>query len=107
MRLKQRKEEGIEAGFSLLEALISVSFLSVVAVTLLQSLAFCLEVSQRARDLWSDSLAAWNQVQELRSEHADRGDPVLVFPNARPMFFREVAVGQADDQNWGILNASK
>ena len=95
-------------GFSLLEVLISISFLTIVVVTVLQCMSYCFQLSVQAEEHWRDSLSKWNQSQELRSLQSDLGNQVTVIPAARPMFFVEVsAENEASDRQWGVLRAAK
>jgi Tfp pilus assembly protein PilV len=96
-----------ETGFSLLEALISITFLTIVAVTLLQSMAYCFRVAEEARRSWRDCLTKWNEVQELRSLHRIEGDPIVVVPLSKPMTHHEITVGNQDAKKWGVLRAAK
>ena len=100
--------EKMATGFSLLEVLISITFLAVVVVTVLQSMSYCLQVSGKANKHWRDSLSKWSVVQELRSRQGAVGDPVNVLPGARPMSYQEVPSGtETSDDRWGVLRAAK
>jgi hypothetical protein len=100
--------EKMATGFSLLEVLISITFLTVVVVTVLQSMSYCLQVSGEAHKHWRDSLSKWSEVQELRSWQGTVGDPVIVLPGARPMSYQEVPAGaETSDDHWGVLRAAK
>jgi Tfp pilus assembly protein PilV len=95
------------AGFSLLELLISVSFLAVLAVTLVQSLTYCLQVSERTQEHWRDTLSRWNQVQEIRSGLDAGGDLITVMPAVRAMTYQKVPDQTENDDQWGVLSGPR
>ena len=84
------EKAGVESGFTLLEVLISVAFMTIVVMTLLQAMSYCVRVSGQAEDRWRKTLSKWNEVQELRLQHEVVGSPVVVPPAARPLTYQEV-----------------
>lgn len=93
-----------DAGFSLLEALVSITFLTIVVVSLLQSMAYCLRISGESERSWRESLSKWNEVQELRSGHNRGGKSIVVHPQARPMAYHEVPMNDSETvRKWGVL----
>jgi len=102
----ETRSEQNAAGFSLLELLVSLAFLTVLTVTLLQSLTYCLQVSNQTQKHWNEALSRWNQVQEIRGGRDMGGDPVVVKPEARPMFLSEIASQNAKKEKWGVLRGT-
>ena len=95
-------------GFSLLETLISTVFLTIVAVTILQCMAYCFRISEQAREVWCESLARWNEIQDLRSGVRSITGAVMILPEARPMFYQEVSPEpEAGRKKWGVLLSGK
>ena len=96
------------SGFSLLEVLISIVFLTVVIVTVLQSMSYCLKISEEVERQWRDSLLRWNRVQQLRSGQELGGVEVHILPGGRPMFYQEVRTEvENHGEYWGVLRAAK
>lgn len=77
-------------GFSLLEAVVSMVFLTLGLVGLLLAFSAALRVEQQSREFWRGAVARFSQAQQLRADPQPAGRPLQIAPGIPPLYRQEV-----------------
>ncbi|MGH9340126.1 MAG: type IV pilus modification PilV family protein [Acidobacteriota bacterium] len=95
-------------GFSLLEVLVSIVFLTISSLALLQGLTVAFQSYSLARTRWKDTLELWNKSENIRAQPPLSGEFFQAMPGARPLY-RIVLDDPSNksNQQWEVLRAQK
>lgn len=97
-------------GFSLVEVMIALIFLTVASVTLLQGFELAFRQYSAAQERWKSSVDLWNRVETLRGRAfgAKEGEEMQIVPGARPLYRQVIeTAGPAGVLRWEVLRAEK
>jgi prepilin-type N-terminal cleavage/methylation domain-containing protein len=95
-------------GFTLVEVMISLAFLLVAAMALLQGLELAFRHYALAQDRWKATVELWNQVEKIRATHSSRGEPTQIIPSSRPLYRRVLKDGRLEGHSgWEVLSADR
>jgi Tfp pilus assembly protein PilV len=104
-RLNQVSQSG--KGFTLVEVMVSLVFLMVTLMALLQGLELALQSYGKARIRWKASIGLWNQVEQSRTSPPS-GESIQIFPGARPLYRTIVSDPRLEGHSdWEVLRAQK
>lgn len=93
-------------GFTLAEALVSLLFLTLAAVTLLHGFGTALRSYQDARQRWQQSVELWNRAQEVRARAEPSPEPLNPLPGTLPLYRTWVEEeGTPEDRRLEVLHA--
>ena len=95
-------------GFTLVEVMVSLVFLLVAAMALLQGLELALRHYSLAQNRWKGTVELWNQVEQIRATHSSRGEPIQIIPHSRPLYrtvLKDSRLG--GHSGWEVLNSEK
>lgn len=93
-------------GFTLAEALVSLLFLTLAAVTLLHGFGTALRSYQDARQRWQQSVELWNRAQEVRARAEPSPEPLDPLPGTLPLYRTWVEEeGTPEDRRLEVLHA--
>ena len=109
-RVSKRKGsmEKRELGFTLVEVLISLMLLILATTSLLDGLGQAFRHYHLAGSRWRGTIEVWNQIELLRADSSVAGEPVLILPNARPLYRSVIRDSRlAGQSGWEILIAEK
>ncbi len=107
-RETQRSSASSIRGFTLVEVMISLAFLLVAAIALLQGLELAFRHYALAQDRWKATVELWNQVEEIRATHSSRGEPTQIIPSSRPLYRRVLKDGRLEGHSgWEVLSADR
>jgi len=96
------------SGFTLVEVMISLVFLLVAAMALLQGLDLAFRHYVLAQNRWKATVELWNQIEEIRATHSSRGEPLYIIPDSRPLYRRVLKDGRLEGHSgWEVLSAEK
>ncbi len=95
-----------QQGFTLLEVVISVTFLTITSLVLLQSFCLTLRWYASARARSDQTIRMWNQSQQICSQMDSTGSGVTTVPPGRPLY--ESSVGDSSGRlEWKVLHAQR
>ncbi len=95
-------------GFTLMEVMVSLFFLIVAAMALLQGLDLAFRHYSLARTRWEASVELWNQVEQLRATSSTQGESIQIIPDSRPLYrtvYKHPRLGE--QYGWEVLSAEK
>jgi hypothetical protein len=93
-------------GYSLLEVLVSLVFLTVAALSVMQSLAVAATAYSLSQRQWLAAVERWNRVVELRADPPTEAEGLMLAPGIPPLRrFPVPGEGPADD--WEVLIARR
>ncbi len=96
------------SGFTLIEVMLSLLFLLVSAMALLQGLELAFRHYSLAQDRWKATVELWNQIEEIRATHSSRGEPLQIIPNSRPLYRTLLTDPRMGEHSgWEVLNSEK
>ncbi len=96
------------SGFTLIEVMLSLLFLLVAAMALLQGLELAFRHYSMAQDRWKATVDLWNQIEELRATHSPRGEPLHIIPDSRPLYRTLLTDPRMGEHSgWEVLNSEK
>lgn len=104
-----RRSRTRSRGFTLLEVLIALCFMTVAAVGCLSLVALVVRTYQLCNVRFKETLVTWNETQELRSSVTAGGESgSVVIPGPIPLRrFSVQTGGEPDTQVWEVLHAKK
>ncbi len=107
-RETQRSSATSISGFTLIEVMISLVFLLVASMALLQGLELAFRHYSLAQNRWKATIELWNQIEKLRATHSPRGEPLQIIPDSRPLY-RTLLTDQrlGEHSGWEVLNSEK
>ncbi len=95
-------------GFTLMEVMVSLVFLLVAAIALLQGLELTFRHYTLAQNRWKATVELWNQTEDIRAARSSRGEPLQVIPNSRPLYRTVLKDGRLEGHSgWEVLSAEK
>ena len=95
-------------GFTLIEVMVSLVFLLVAAMALLQSLESAFRHYSLAENRWKATVELWNQIEEIRATRSSPGEPIQIIPDSRPLYRRVLKDGRLEGHpGWEVLSAEK
>ncbi len=95
-------------GFTLIEVMISLVFLLVAAMALLQGLELAFRHYSLAQNRWKATVELWNQIEELRATHSPRGEPLHIIPDSRPLYRTVLTDSRLGEHSgWEVLKSEK
>ncbi len=95
-------------GFTLVEVMISLAFLLVAAIALLQGLELAFRHYSLAQNRWKTTVELWNQIEELRAAHSPRGEILQIIPGSRPLYRTLLTDPRLGEHSgWEVLNSEK
>lgn len=112
LRLGERKGPGSrfgKRGFTLIEVLVTLCFVTVAALGCLSLAALAVKTYQLSCLRWKQTLGTWNQAQQLRSDAwtGEESGEVIV-PGSVPLRRFEIqSEGGTEPQVWEVLHAKK
>ncbi len=107
-RETQRSSATSIRGFTLIEVMISLVFLLVASMALLQSLEVAFRHYSLAQNRWKATVELWNQIEELRATHSPRGEPLQIIPDSRPLYRTLVTDPRLGEHSgWEVLHSEK
>jgi len=96
------------SGFTLIEVMLSLVFLLVAAMALLQGLELAFRHYSLAQDRWKATLELWNQIEEIRATHSSRGEPLQIIPDSRPLYRTLLTDPRMGEHSgWEVLKSEK
>ena len=100
------RPEPDQQGFTLLEVVLAVTFLTITSLVLLQSFCLTLQWYASARERSDRTFRIWNQTRQIRSQMDSRGSVIPTLPPGRPLY--ESSVGDASEHlEWKVLHAQR
>ena len=95
-------------GFTLIEVMISLVFLLVASMALLQGLELAFRHYSLAQNHWKATVELWNQIEKLRATHSPRGEPLQIIPDSRPLYRTLLTDPRLGEHSgWEVLNSEK
>ena len=85
-RETQRSSATSSSGFTLIEVMVSLVFLMVTSMALLQGLELAFRHYSLAQNRWKATVELWNRIEELRATHSPRGEPFQIIPDSPPLY---------------------
>ena len=105
---RQHHRYSYASGFTLIEVMLSLVFLLVAAMALLQSLELAFRHYSLAQDRWKATVELWNQIEELRATDSPRGEPLQIIPDSRPLYRTLLTDPRLGEHSgWEVLNSEK
>ncbi len=96
------------SGFTLIEVMVSLVFLLVASMALLQGLELAFRHYSLAQNRWKATVELWNQIEELRATHSPRGEPLQIIPDSRPLYRTLLTDPRLGEHSgWEVLNSEK
>jgi len=96
------------SGFTLIEVMLSLVFLLVTTMALLQGLELAFRHYSLAQNRWKATVELWNQIEELRATHSPRGEPLQIIPDSRPLYRTLLTDPRLGEHSgWEVLNSEK
>jgi hypothetical protein len=88
--------------------MVSLVFLLVAAMALLQGLELAFRHYSLAQDRWKATVELWNRIEEIRATHSSRGVPLQIIPDSRPLYRTVLKDGRLEGHSgWEVLSAEK
>ncbi len=107
-RETQRSSASYIRGFTLIEVMLSLVFLLVASMVLLQGLELAFRHYSLAQNHWKASVELWNQIEKLRATHSPRGEPLQIIPDSRPLYRTLLTDPRLGEHSgWEVLNSEK
>ncbi len=95
-------------GFTLIEVMISLVFLLVASMVLLQGLELAFRHYSLAQNHWKATVELWNQIEKLRATQSPRGEPFQIIPDSRPLYRTLLTDPRMGEHSgWEVLNSEK
>ncbi len=95
-------------GFTLIEVMVSLLFLMVASMALLQGLELAFRHYSLVQNRWKATVELWNQIEELRATHSPRGEPLQIIPDSRPLYRTLLTDPRLGEHSgWEVLNSEK
>ncbi len=95
-------------GFTLMEVMVSLFFLIVAAMALLQGLDLAFRHYSLAQTRWNAIVGLWNQIEQSRATSSTQGEPIQIIPDSRPLYrtvYQDPRLGE--EFGWEVLSAEK
>ncbi len=95
-------------GFTLIEVMVSLFFLTIAAMALLQGLDLAFRQYSLAQTRWEAIVELWNQIEQSRATSPTHGEPIQIIPDSRPLYrtvYRDPRLGE--QSGWEVLSAEK
>ncbi len=105
-RETQRSSASSIRGFTLIEVMVSLVFLLVAAMALLQGLEMVFRHYSLTQNRWKATVELWNQIEEIRATHSSQGEPTQIIPSSRPLYRRVLKDRRLEGHSgWEVLSA--
>ncbi len=96
------------SGFTLVEVMLSLVFLLVAAMALLQGLELAFRHYSLVQNRWKGTVELWNQIEELRATRSPLGEPLQIIPGSRPLYRTLLTDPRMGEHSgWEVLNSEK
>ncbi len=95
-------------GFTLIEVMVSLFFLTIAAMALLQGLDLAFRQYSLAQTRWEAIVELWNQIEQSRATSSSQGEAIQIIPDSRPLYrtvFSDPRLGE--QSGWEVLSAEK
>ncbi len=107
-RERQRSSASSIRGLTLIEVMVSLVFLLVAAMALLQGLEMAFRHYSLTQNRWKATVELWNQIEEIRATRSSGGEPLQIIPDSRPLYRRVLKDGRLEGHpGWEVLSAEK
>ncbi len=107
-RETQRSSASSIRGFTLIEVMVSLVFLLVAAMALLQGLELTFRHYSLAQNRWKATVELWNEIEEIRATHSSWGEPLQIIPDSRPLYRTLLTDPRLGEHSgWEVLNSEK
>jgi prepilin-type N-terminal cleavage/methylation domain-containing protein len=95
-------------GFTLIEVMISLVFLLVASMVLLQGLELAFRHYSLVQNHWKATVELWNQIEKIRATQSPRGEPLQIIPDSRPLYRTLLTDPRLGEHSgWEVLNSEK